>query len=164
MVWISALPLISPAQNNHRKIRLIAGSATTYTDLQTALENPEKVYRLDLSGKNLKEFPKEVFKFPNLGYLNLNNNKISIIPPEIKYLRNIYEIYLSNNKIKKLPDEIGDLAFLEKLVLYHNKLLLFPVGIVGLKRLTLLDVTRNHLSEFELDYARKKLPNCTIEY
>src|SRR5688572_12687521 len=42
-----------------------------YTSLEEALKEPEKVKRLSLKRKGLKEFPKDIYKFKNLVELDL---------------------------------------------------------------------------------------------
>ncbi|NJL14071.1 MAG: hypothetical protein HC913_14405, partial [Microscillaceae bacterium] len=65
----------------------------TYTDLKAALQNPEDVYGLDLSGQGLTEFPMEIFQFKNLRILNLGYN----LKTE------------KRNNLKEIPAQIGEL-------------------------------------------------------
>ena len=50
--------------------------AYSYIDLEEALKHPEMVVRLELRKKKLKEFPKEIFMFKNLQYLDVSKNQI----------------------------------------------------------------------------------------
>jgi Leucine-rich repeat (LRR) protein len=140
-------------------------SSATFSDLEKALKTPDRVYRLDLSRKKLKSIPPEVFKFPNLMYLNLSHNRIEYLPRELKNLKGLIELNLSNNRIDTMPDELGDLSKLRFLNLSNNvRLYKFPVGIRGLKKLQNLDVTNTNILEFELNYVRRYLPECKLEF
>jgi Leucine-rich repeat (LRR) protein len=46
-----------------------------YYDLNQALQNPQNVFRLDLSKKKLKDIPPEVFQLINLNELILDKTK-----------------------------------------------------------------------------------------
>jgi len=70
-------PYLLPAQQDTMK---------TYTSLESALKNPEQVYRLKLQKQELKDFPKEIFLMKNLRQLDLSKNKIKVIPEEIGQL------------------------------------------------------------------------------
>jgi len=61
----------------------------TYTNLETALKTPNKVFWLSLEKQQLKVFPSEILKFPNLVVLNISHNKLSDIPEEIRQLKNL---------------------------------------------------------------------------
>ena len=54
----------------------VLDSVGTYHDLEKALREPEKVYRLDLSGKKPKEVPEGVRQLKNLNALDLGKNKL----------------------------------------------------------------------------------------
>ena len=55
-------------------------SVRTYRDLEKALKEPLQVYRLDLSGKKLKELPDGVRQLKNLNALDLGHNKLRTLP------------------------------------------------------------------------------------
>lgn len=56
-----------------------------YTSLEEALKNPELVYRLNLSNKNLMMPNENWAKFKNLQYLSLKNDHLKVIPSEIAF-------------------------------------------------------------------------------
>ena len=45
------------------KAQVLNDTTYIYRSLASALENPDKVFRLNLSKKQLKEFPEDIFKF-----------------------------------------------------------------------------------------------------
>src|SRR5947207_1790037 len=63
-------------------------AAPIFNDLNEALQNPDRVYRLSLHGKKLKVFPNEIFKFKNLQELDLSKNRIDSVPEGIGTLTN----------------------------------------------------------------------------
>ena len=92
-----------------------------YSNLEEALKNPEKVYRLNLSNQNI-ELPKESWsKFINLEYLSFKNDHLKEIPNEIALLKNLKVLDLSGNDFKILPLSFSELSNLEELFLNDEK-------------------------------------------
>ena len=113
----------------------------TYTSLEEALKNPEKVESLTLGWGKLTVFPKEIFRFKNLRRLNLKNNHLSTLPAKITELNQLERIDLSNNWFKTLPQGLDKLPRLKRLYLMRN-----PIP-----------------KELRAEIA-KKLPNCTVKF
>jgi Leucine-rich repeat (LRR) protein len=120
-------------------------STYIYRSLASAMENPDKVFRLNLSKKQLADFPNEVLQFKNLEELDLSKNKIKEIPPGIGLLTNLKRINLSMNKLEKLPDEIGNLTNLVYLGLNRNRIEELPATIGNLENLEVLELWDNEL-------------------
>ncbi len=137
-------------------------SEMTYTNLDDALKNPLKVYKLYLAGKKLTHFPLQILTLKNLQTLDLNHNKLKTIPKEISQLKNLQRISLEKNKIKWIPKEIGQLNHLQELVLSQNKLRRLPKEISQLKQLKTLILAANHLSRKEQKKIKRLLPKCEI--
>ena len=127
---------------------LTLDTMTAYTDLQTALKNPEKVVKLELRKQKFKTFPPEIWQFPNLQYLDLSKNQITEVPDSISKLKNLQVLHLSRNKIEFLPREIGDLTNLMILDINQNELTSIPPQIGKLKKLKYLDLWSNNISIF----------------
>lgn len=119
-----------------------------YTDLATALKEPEKVVKLTLRKQKYESFPAELWKFPNLQYLDLGKNKITEVPDSISFFSNLQVLHLSKNEIEFLPREIGDLSNLVILDINQNELTSLPPQIGKLKKLKYLDLWSNNLSIF----------------
>jgi Leucine-rich repeat (LRR) protein len=134
---------------------LIDDTAYIYRSLSAALENPEKVYRLNLSKDRLKVFPADIFKLKNLRDLDMSRNKIDSVPPAIGALSNLQRLNLSNNKIVQLPDEIGKLTSLTYLGLNRNVLVSLPASIGNLENLEVLELWDN-----ELDTIPEEITKC----
>lgn len=106
------------------------------TDLKEALKTENKVYKLDLSYKNLDpklleklytlkdlqalkfntneliEYPKNFDALTNLVYFATYNNKFKFFPPNLKPFYNLYYLEFQHTKIDSIPAQI---AYLNKL-------------------------------------------------
>ena len=138
------LPLNGKAQEEQANAE--PDSATTFTNLQAALKNPELVYKLDLSKTGLREFPHEVYRFTNLRVLKLNHNRIKKIPASIDSLHNLEELYMSSNRMEEIAPEFGNLSNLRILVISRNNLVIIPQTIGNLKKLEYADMWDNNLN------------------
>jgi Leucine-rich repeat (LRR) protein len=119
-----------------------------FTDLNEALKNPEKVTKLTLKKMHYKAFPAEIWKFPNLQYLDLSKNQITDFPDSLGQLKNLQVLHLAHNKIEALPRELGDLQNLFLLDINNNQLTMLPPQIGKLKKLQYLDLWSNSISIF----------------
>jgi Leucine-rich repeat (LRR) protein len=119
-----------------------------YTSLQEALKNPELVIKLELRKKKLKEFPVEIFKFPNLQYLDLSKNDIKKIPAEIGQLKNLQYFSISKTGLESLPPQIGELTNLYFLNANQNEISTLPAQIGKLTKLKKLDLWSNNIDKY----------------
>lgn len=110
-----------------------------YTSLAKALKNKSDVRILNLTDKNLKEFPPEILQLTNLKILNLYNNDI-----------------------QRLPDDIDKLQKLERLELMKNDLDYLPQSIINLKKLKRLNVAYNSLYEADVQFIKDALPETQV--
>lgn len=127
-----------------------------YDNLQEALQNPDKVYRLDLRRNKLKTFPMEILKLKNLQELDLSKNNLKELPEEIGTLTNLQVLNISGNKLQYLPDSIGELKNLKKFVGSRNSLVALPKRIGDLQNLEILDIWENELSTFPDELSKLK--------
>ncbi|HET6990070.1 MAG TPA: leucine-rich repeat domain-containing protein, partial [Bacteroidia bacterium] len=116
-----------------------------YTDLASAMKEPEKVVKLVLRKQKYKEFPKEIWNFPNLQYLDLSKNQITEFPDSLGKLKSLQVLHLSRNKIEALPRELGDCQNLVILDINQNELTMLPPQIGKLKKLKYLDLWGNSI-------------------
>jgi len=157
----------------------------TYLDLTEALQHPEKVIRLELRKKKLKTFPKEIFQFKNLQwldlgknsltelpdsiylftnlqYLNVSKNKLSSLPKEIGKMTNLVYINANNNELIGLPPQIGNLEKLRVLDLWSNEFSDFPESLSKLKDLRVMDIRAITISQDNINLLRKWIPNANV--
>lgn len=139
-----------------------------FTDLKKALRSPEKVYILNLTGKQVTVIPPEIKKMVNLQTLVLAHNKIKSIPPEIAFLKKLQTLNVSYNQIEVLPAEIGELSSLVSLNLHNNLVSALPNEITKLRNLKSLSLFGNRFTSYpflvnsltglqELDVAGNKV-------
>ena len=98
----------------------------------------------------------------NLEELYLFDNKITILKglkkfPELKVL------VLSKNKITNLTP-LADLTSLTTLDLSHNHHLTHINSLTAITNLQTLILTNTNITQEEITYLQKKLPNCIIYY
>lgn len=135
-----------------------------YYSINDAVREPEKVYKLSLSGQKYKDLPPGLDRFSNLQVLNLSNNKLKTIPSDISRLQNLEVLILSKNKINRLPEEIKNMENLTTIYLSNNRLVEVPAWIGGLSKLRTLDLSLNNLTRYEIELVQQRLPRCKITH
>jgi Leucine-rich repeat (LRR) protein len=133
-----------------------------YYDLDSALANPDKVYKLSLIDQKIKVLPEDFGKLKNLQILNLSNCKLKRLPLEIKECKNLQMISLYGNKLKYLPAEMRELKQLEILYLGKNKLFEVPQWFGTMTKIRRLDISRNRLTPADVANAKRMLPKADI--
>jgi len=146
----------SAVAQDEPSVQLIDDTNYIYRSISAAMQNPEKVFRLNLSKTRLKQIPEDVFKFPNLRELDLSKNRIDSIPTAIAMLTNLTSLNISNNNLELLPDEIGKLSQLTYLNLNRNKIVALPATIGDLSNLEILELWDNELSGVPDEIAKLK--------
>ncbi|KAM6096262.1 leucine-rich repeat and calponin homology domain-containing protein 1 isoform 1-T2 [Chlamydotis macqueenii] len=101
--------------------------------------------RADLSKNRLTEVPTELCHFVSLETLNLYHNCIKIIPDAIVNLQMLTYLNLSRNQLSSLPACLCGLP-LKVLIASNNKLGSLPEEIGQLKQLMELDVSCNEIT------------------
>ena len=134
------------------------------------LSNLEELYLYDC---DLKELPKEIGELRNLKIFDVSSNYLSVLPSGLDNLTKLQELSLYRNRGIKLTDQIIDLENLEILNLspiasLENLEILnisscnmnFPKEILGLKKLKVLDISDNNLTE--IPQAITQLENLEV--
>ena len=121
-----------------------------------------------VTGKRLKEFPKECLQVANLRVLALDHCDLQQVSPEIGSLVSLQKLVLPNNKLRALPPQLSALSALQQidlrcnllgtlpdcfsvmhklkeLVLGNNLLETLPESVSAASSLKLLDVSNNKL-------------------
>ena len=101
----------------------------TYRSLERALEDPMRVYKLDLSKQKLKELPEELRRLPNLNSLDLGHNKLKTLPEWISEFAHLQEFSANNNRMVNFPESICALRHLKRLDMSRNALISLPAGL-----------------------------------
>jgi len=127
-----------------------------FTDLKLALKDPDKVIKLELRRKHYKEFPKEIFQFKNLQYLDISKNNLREIPPGIDSLKYLQILIISKNELETLPKEIGELKMLQYLNANQNDISSLPPEIGSLTSLKNMDLWSNNVDKFPSEMRNLK--------
>jgi Leucine-rich repeat (LRR) protein len=127
-----------------------------YTDLKLALENKDKVVRLNLRKQKLKTFPIEILQLKNLQYLDLGKNSISVLPDSIVTLKKLQFLILTRNDLESLPKDFGELENLKYLIMGQNDITSLPYSFGRLEKLEILDIWDNDIDEFPLSMSNLK--------
>lgn len=145
--------------------------------ISEALENPEKVYKLNLRRKRINSIPPEIGKLKNLEFLVISGSTIKTIPKEIENCKKLKSIIANSSRLTELPSslgnlknlrtlkaeycnlqyipkEIGNIESLWELSLGHNNIKTLPHELGKLKNLTVLDISDNPIKEF---------PSCIVQ-
>lgn len=122
-----------------------------FTDLKDALSEPERVYKLDLSGQGLEQIPEELKLFPNLNGLKLMNNHISEIGLELSENTRLEYLDLTGNQIATINfDNLSNSGLnLTNLIIRENLLESIDESINQLKFLSNLDLGGNFIESFD---------------
>ncbi|NJO02532.1 MAG: leucine-rich repeat domain-containing protein [Bacteroidia bacterium] len=118
----------------------------TFTSLEKALEQPEKVYVLDLSGQSLRTLPPGIALLIHLQKLDLSDNQLREIPPALGQLNNLQWLDLYANQLSELPGFFAHFAYLQYLDLGGNWFSEIPEPVYSLPRLEHLYVYANKLT------------------
>jgi Leucine-rich repeat (LRR) protein len=112
-----------------------------FTNLEDALKNADKVYRLDLSNQSPKLPADSVwFRLKNLEFLSLKNDHLKEIPSGLGYLKNLKTLDLSGNDFKVLPNSFSNLTNLRELYLNDEKKMDVNQSLIVIKDLPKLSI------------------------
>ena len=104
-----------------------------------------RIVGLNLSGRSLRNVPRNIGSLSMLSELNLTDNLLTSLPEHIGYLRRLRQCRLDNNQILELPYEISYIDSLRELTVRNNRLHRFDQFLINLP-LVKLDLGYNELS------------------
>lgn len=134
------------------RAQLLAPSALdtvpVFHGMAKALQHPDSVYRLDLSGKKLKVVPEELRRFRNLNALDLGRNRLKELPGWMNEFQYMQEFSAGRNKFVAVPNAVCQWKHLRRLDLHQNRIEGLPKCMGGLKELFSLDLWSNDLGDF----------------
>lgn len=147
LVVVASLVALLPA-----KAQLLSqtalDSAKEYHSIESAMKEPDKVYKLQLSRKKLKEVPEEIRRFTNLNELDLGGNRLRDLPAWMSELVHMQEFHAPKNKFTTVPKVICEWKELKRLDLHQNEITGLPACMGGLAHLFSLDMWSNDLEDF----------------
>ncbi|KAK1896532.1 Leucine-rich repeat-containing protein 40 [Dissostichus eleginoides] len=142
---------------------------TTETTVPSGLlKAARKSGQLNLSGRGLKEVPKEVYRLnvdppleaqqnvsfaesdrwweqTDLTKLLLSSNQLTQLSDDIRLLPALMTLDLHDNQMSSLPSALGELQELHELRLSHNQLTALPVEVYSLNKLCSMTLQQNRL-------------------
>lgn len=126
----------------------------TFTSLEEALREPQKVYRLKLTKLPSRDsLPEELFQLTELRELTVKGCRLCVLNQNIAKLTKLQYLNLDKNKLVRLPGSIGNLSDLRFLVVSRNLLETFPDEISMLNKLSTIDAWDNPLYVFPSSIA-----------
>lgn len=108
----------------------------------------KQVTKLNLSHKNLKTIPDNVYQYTNLEKLDLSYNRIEVIPQEILKLKKLRTLDLAFNNLKVLQGALFKLPKLKILNLHGNQIKHLPKQILDSKITTLI-LSKNKIEHLD---------------
>lgn len=132
--------------------------------LPTTLKYIKSLKDLTIENCILDSFPKEVFKIPNLSYLNLTNVNLFRVTKHFERMSSLEVLILDANKLNELPYQIYMAKSLRLLSVKNNLLKKLPDSISQLENLTLLDVRGNNFPKEYIEELKALLPGCEIRF
>lgn len=136
-----------------------------FTNLEDALSEADRVYKLDLSGQGLKEIPAELSAFTNLEELRIMDNLISNVGTELSENTRLESLDLSGNQIESIDfNNLSENALnLRILNLRENSLERIDASINKLKFLSHVDLGANFIESIDQDILLKFLKVLVLD-
>ncbi len=122
----------------------------TFTDL-ASLPN---LGILQLKNDKLKSLPASISKIKGLVSVDLTSNEFVAFPSELLGLTSLLQLSLRNNSLSSLPTELSKLQYLSALNLSGNKFTTIPGVLTTLSRLTTLNMDNNPISDLGSDLPK----------
>jgi hypothetical protein len=88
----------------------------------------DEVTKLDVSNRDLRRLPDDLWRLHNLRALDVSNNALQILPSRIGDLTRLNRLTLNNNPLRTLPAALKQLSALNVLSLVGAPIDGFPPG------------------------------------
>ena len=123
-------------------------STKEYYSIASALKEPDKVFRLQLTKKKYKVLPEEIRQFKNLNALDIGKNKLKELPEWLGELRYMQEFHAPQNKFREMPAVVCKWPHLKRLDMHQNEIAGLLPCMGELTEVVSLDLWSNDLGEF----------------
>ena len=80
-----------------------------------AVVNKEGLIELNLSGKDMRELPREVYSLLRLEVLKINDNRIHSLSTAVSHLHKLRVLHAHKNVIQSLPDTLTNCIHLQEI-------------------------------------------------
>lgn len=147
------------------KLKTLKFSSSNDTlKLPTTLKWLKNLKDVTIENCVLDSFPKELFKIPNINFLNITNANVFYITKHFERFTNLEVLVLDGNQLQTLPFDIYKAKKLRFLSVKNNHLQKMPDTICQLESLTVLDVRGNGFSKEYIEELKALLPGCEIRF
>lgn len=120
--------------------------------LDTSIESPQMIKRLDLSGRSLEYLPESFGLLSGLTVLNLSNNQLHTLPDSFYKLTMLSNLNIRRNRIECLPEVLAELP-LRSLNASGNQI--ENVSILSqYKDLRVLDLSENVITSMDIEIKK----------
>lgn len=134
LIFLTCIFFAAHSQNEFDKYG--PPGSTVHTDLKEALKAPDRIYKADLSYKQVDEkLFEKINELKDLQALRINGIGISKLPPGFSSLRNLVYFASYNNKLAEFPGDLQNFGMLHCLDLQHTTIDSIPAAIAYLNRL-----------------------------
>jgi leucine-rich repeat protein SHOC2 len=123
-------------------------STKEFYSIESAMKDPDKVYRLQLTKKKYKVLPEEIRRFKNLNALDLGKNKLKELPEWLGELIYMQEFRAPQNKLGAMPAVVCQWPHLKRLDLHQNEITGLLPCMGELTEVVSLDLWSNDLEDF----------------
>lgn len=145
LLWLGLLGHLAHAQ---LLSQAALDSTKEFYSMASALKEPDKVYRLQLTKKKYKTLPEEIRQFKNLNALDVGKNKLKELPAWLGELKYMQEFHAPQNKFREMPAVICQWPHLKRLDLHQNEITGLIPCMGELTELFSLDLWSNDLEDF----------------
>lgn len=136
----------------------------TFKSIEAAKQFPKAVKVLELENQGLTAIPLEIFDFPNLHTLILQDNLLTDLPIEFANVP-VVRLNLRGNRFNEFPAVLCHLRKLEELEIAANNIRELPEDLNFLaEKLTFLNLKDNLLDEDWEVFAIESLPKTDITF
>ncbi len=123
-------------------------STKEFYSIASALKEPDKVYRLQLTKKKYKVLPEEIRQFKNLNALDIGKNKLKELPGWLGELVYMQEFHAPQNKFREMPSVVCKWPHLKRLDMHQNEITGLLPCMGELTEVVSLDLWSNDLEDF----------------
>lgn len=127
--------------------RVKDGVFLTAYSMKEALENPKKVYELNLRNTRAKILSSDIARLSNLRTLDISGSRITKIPDEIEDCIYLRCIKANASRLNEIPKTIGNLKRLRSINFGYCRIRQVPEEIGNLKNLWSINISDNQISE-----------------
>ncbi|XP_019860291.1 PREDICTED: leucine-rich repeat-containing protein 40-like [Amphimedon queenslandica] len=152
--------------NNVIKLDKLSKIFASYNKLQCLpvdIGQLTNLQSLNISHNSLTVLPQSITSLSYLEELDISGNSLEALPDGLERLTVLRTFNLSENRLNEIPPNLGEMRNLTKLSLSENKLKALP-PLVGLERITEIDLSQNQLNEFPIIRPGNTLKSLLLSF